>query len=361
MEVETSSGRREPDAVVEIEAVAALIAETQLVTGEIPWCQDQKTDPWDHVEAAMGLAVGGYLREAQKAYEWMADMQLEDGSWYAAYRRGKVEDRTRDGNLSAYIAVGVLHYYLITRDPAFLDRMWPTVAAAIDFALGLQAPEGEIYWAISPEGQVDPMALLTGSSSIYMSIKCALAIADLLGHSRPGWRRGLTKLEYAVRYKPFLFNMTKSRFAMDWFYPVLAGIWTGAAAQKRIDKFWKKFVVEEQGVRCVSDEPWVTIAETAELALALAAMGNLELARIIFNWIGDRKYEDGSYWCGFTCPDIIIWPEDKITWTNAVVLMAADAIYNLTPAAQLFSHRFWETAAFAPGTQSRPHPVRMRV
>jgi hypothetical protein len=101
-------------------------------------------------------------------------------------------------------------------------------------------------------------------------------------------------------------------------------------------------MVEDRGVRCVNDEPWVTIAETSELVIALAAMGNRALAKIIFSWIAGCRYEDGSYWCGFTFPDMIIWPEDKITWTNAVALMAADAIYNLTPAGQLFSHEFWE-------------------
>jgi hypothetical protein len=131
---------------------------------------------------------------------------------------------------------------------------------------------------------------------------------------------------------------------MDWFYPILAGVLTGADAQKRINRYWKKYVVEEQGVLCVSDEPWVTIAETSELIIALAAMGNRELAEILFSWIADRRYADGSYWCGFTCPDIIIWPAEKMTWTNAAALMAADAIYNLTPAGQLFNHNFWENA-----------------
>ena len=41
-------------------------------------------------------------------------------------------------------------------------------------------------------------------------------------------------------------------------------------------------------------------------------------------------------------PDQTVWPEDKIAWTNAVVLMAFDALENLTPAANLFSHRYWE-------------------
>jgi hypothetical protein len=90
----------------------------------------------------------------------------------------------------------------------------------------------------------------------------------------------------------------------------------------------------------------VTIAESSELTIALAAMGNLDLAKIVFSWIVDRRHDDGSYWCGFTCPDIIVWPEDKITWTNAVALMAADAIYSLTPAGQIFSHEFWENFNF---------------
>lgn len=337
---------------IDIVEVAALIAGAQQPDGEIPWCEGQKSDPWDHVESAMGLSVGGYLNEARRAFEWLAGIQLEDGSWYTAYRQGVAEDKTRDANLTAYIAVGIFHHYLITKDKEFLKEMWPTLSGAINFALSLQTPNGEIYWAISPQGNIDRMALLTGSSSIFMSIQCALAIAKILGFCMPAWETALNKLAEAIKNKPFLFNMTKSRYSMDWFYPVLAGVLTGEAAQGRIDKFWKKFVVEGQGVRCVSDKPWVTIAETSELTLALAGMGNLEQAGIVFNWICDRRFDDGSYWCGFTCPDLTIWPEDKITWTNAVALIAADAIYNLTPASVLFSHRFWATSELSPFVKS---------
>ena len=346
MKSETSIRRSVSDLSINIDAVCSLIAETQLPSGEIPWCDGQKTDPWDHVEAAMGLSIGGYVSQARRAFEWSARMQLEDGCWYSAYMRGVPQDKTRDANLSSYIAVGLFHYYLITADVDFIKRMWPTVSAAIDFALRLQTPEGEIHWAISPEGQVDPMALLTGSSSIYMSLKCALAIAKILGRPAPKWENALIKLGNAIRQKPHLFNIAKSRYSMYWFYPILAGVLTGADAQKRIDRYWAKYMIEDRGVRCVSDEPWVTIAETSELVIALAAMGNRALAKIIFSWIADRRYEDGSYWCGFTFPDMIIWPEDKITWTNAVALMAADAIYNLTPAGQLFNHEFWKDFDF---------------
>ena len=341
MELKLNRLRTEDGQPVDIEAPAALIRGIQRANGEIPWCDGQKTDPWDHVESAMGLGVAGYLSEAAKAYEWMAANQLADGSWYSSYMEGVAQDRTRDANMSSYISVGVYHHFLLTGDRGFLSDMWPTVSAAIDFALGLQASTGEIYWAISPVGNVDRMALLTGSSSIYMSLKCALGMAAALGRQRPGWESGLHRLGDAIRTRPHLFNMTKSRFSMDWFYPVLAGALTGADAQRRIERGWKKFVVEGLGVRCVSDQPWIAIAETTELALTLAGLGHLDQARIVFNWISDRRFEDGSYWAGFTFPDMTIWPADRISWTNAGVLMAADAIFGLTPAAGLFSHRFW--------------------
>ena len=345
--MELSPYKRKQELAVDIDAVCALILKTQKQNGEIPWSCGDKTDPWDHVEAAMGLSIGGYYEEAKRAFIWLKENQLEEGSWHAAYRNGLPEDMTRDTNMTSYIAVGLLHYFLITGDDRFLISMWETMNAAMTFALSLQTPEGEIYWAKSPEGVVDPIALLTGSSSIFMSLKCALVIAALLGHQKPLWKYSLIKLRDAIRHKPHLFNMTKSRFSMDWFYPVLCGAVTGEEAHRRIDKHWKKFIIKDHGVLCVSDQPWVTIAETSELCLALSAMGNNNLSGIVFNWIQNRTFEDNTYWCGYTHPDIIVWPEEKMAWTNAVVLMAADALYDLTPAGKLFNHKFWESGRFS--------------
>jgi len=334
---------------VDIAAVTRRIAATQKENGEIPWSDGDKTDPWDHVEAAIGLTIGGEYDRARKAYDWMRRMQLEDGSWYSAYKKGEPEDRTRDTNMAAYTAVGLYHYYLITRDMDFIASMWATVRAAIDFALGFQAPSGEIYWAKSPEGTVDPKALLTGSSSIYMSLKCAVELAIVLGEDHTGWESAGEHLRDAIAGRPELFDLSKARFSMDSFYPVLSGAVTGAHAQKRIDDCLAKFFVAGQGVKCVDDEPWITIAETSELCIAIAAAGDRKRAGRIFELLKDYRYEDGSYWCGFTIPDRTIWPVEKVSWTNAVVLMAADAIYRLTPAAALFDHAFWESGAAREG------------
>jgi hypothetical protein len=326
---------------LDIRAVGDSILAAQRESGEIPWCGGEKTDPWDMVESIMGLSITGHHQAARKGFFWLRDQQLENGAWYASYKNGLPDDRTQDTNMTAYIAVGLFHDWRLHQDREFLVSCWPMLEKAMGFILDMQAPEGEIWWARSPEGKIDPMCLLTGSSAIFMSLKCACALAAILDQKRPQWQTALTRLGHAIRHRRHVFNVSKSRYSMDWFYPVLCGALSGAEAQRRMEKYWKKFMVEGMGVRCVSDQPWVTMAETSELVLALAAMGNPGQARIVFNWILDRRYEDGSFWCGFTFPDMVIWPEDKLTWTNAVVLMAADALYGITSAGDLFDHGFW--------------------
>ena len=49
---------------------AGTIAEWQLPNGMIPWFPGGHADPWNHVEAAMALAVTGHLDEAEAAYRW---------------------------------------------------------------------------------------------------------------------------------------------------------------------------------------------------------------------------------------------------------------------------------------------------
>jgi hypothetical protein len=259
--------------------------------------------------------------------------------------------------MSTYIAGGTFHHYLMTEDLYFLREIWRALKAGIDFAVQMQANSGEIYWAKNEAGVVDPMALLTGCSSIFMSLKCSLAVARLLGKKTPAWERALAKLGHAIRHRPNLFNMIKSRFSMDWYYPVLCGAITGAAAMKRMEKHWEKFVVPEWGVRCVSDRPWVTMAETSELVLALEAIGDYTQAELVFNWLHDKKFDDGSYWMGVTFPDRVIWPEEKTTWTAAAVLLAYDDMMDLTPAARLFRHDFWARNDYLSGDLLRDLPA----
>lgn len=334
--------KKKEDVSAEVETLARFILSVQRENGEIPWSTGGKTDPWDHVESAMGLAASGYIKEAEKAYQWLARHQLKDGSWYSATKNGAVEDFTRESHFSAYVAVGIFQHYLITGERAFLREMWPTVKKGIDYALSLQAPSGEIYWAKNKEGKIDPMALLTGCSSIYMSLKCALVISSLLGQFQRKWYAAWERLGYAIVHLPHHFNMIKSRFSMDWYYPVMCGAITGEEARARIDKSWEKFAVPGWGVRCVSDRPWVTMAETAELVITLASMDMYKEGETVLEWIKDKRYDDGSYWMGVTFPDTVVWPDERTSWTAAAVILAYDALHDISPGGCLFRHSFWE-------------------
>ena len=325
------------DSPVDLAAAGAYIAGQQRASGEIPWSAANLCDPWDHVESAMGLTAAGFLPQARRAYLWSAGAQLADGSWWSEYWNGVPSPQARqDANMSAYIAVGVYHYYLCTGDRAFLARMRPVVERAMEFVIGLQNDQGAIRWARRADGSVSERTLLTGSCSIYFSLGCALEIAAALGLKRPGWRLARRRLGRAIRGKPHLFDQSKSRYAMDWFYPVLSGALRGSRAAQRIDDSWDVFCRAGWGVRCVRDQEWFTMAETAELTMALCALGRFRAAQEALGWIAGRRYEDGAYMTGVTYPQEAVYTREKTTWTAAAVILAADVVYGLTPAGRLY-------------------------
>src|ERR1700722_366 len=100
----------------QVVATAESIASIQLPTGMIPWFPGGHCDPWNHVEAAMALSLCGQVAEAELAYQWLADAQMVDGSWFNYYLATGIEDARLDTNVCAYIATGVYHHYLVTGD-----------------------------------------------------------------------------------------------------------------------------------------------------------------------------------------------------------------------------------------------------
>nr|WP_202501093.1 prenyltransferase [Streptomyces sp. SID5785] len=305
------------------------LLDVQRADGAIPWFRGHHLDPWDHTEAAMALDVAGEHEAADRAYAWLARHQNADGSWYAAYHDGDaddVTDRGRESNFVAYIAVGVWHHYLSTGDDTFLDRMWPVVCAAVAWVLRLQQPGGQIGWKREDDGTPVDDALLTGSSSVHHALRCALAIAEQREEPQPDWELAVGALRHAVRRHPERF-LDKSRYSMDWYYPVLGGVLRGDEATERIAAHWDTFVVPGLGVRCVDPNPWVTGGESAELALALWAVGQSDRALTILQDIQRlRDPATGLYWTGYVFEDRAVWPEELTTWTAGSVLLAVAAL-----------------------------------
>ena len=309
--------------------------------GEIPWFDGGHTDPWDHTEAAMGLSIAGELESAERAYAWLAEQQLEDGSWWACYRGGYPDPaiERRETNYIAYIATGVWHHFLVTGDQRFLARFFPVVSRAIDFVLGYQGADGEIDWAVDQNDRALGDALVAGCSSIYKSLECAILIAEQLDYPTAIWRAARTLLGEALRYRPERFDRTwesKSRYAMDWFYPILAGWVAGSEASKRLAQRWEEFIEPGIGCRCENHQPWVTVAESCELTLALLAAGDRERAIELFGWLTQWRDTDGGWWTGYQFAERVRWPLEKPTWTAGAVLLAADALTAHSGASQLF-------------------------
>ncbi len=317
-------------------ATAQSIVDLQLPTGMIQWYPDGHADPWNHVETAMALSTCGFVAEAEAAYQWLVDLQRPDGSWHNYYTADGIEDSKLDSNCIAYLATGVWHHFLATDDLDFLARLWPTVQAAVDFVLGLQTKRGEIIWARHPDGNPWSYALLTGSSSISHSLDCATRIAEALGHDRPDWISSRARLVDVIANHPEAFE-PKARWAMDWYYPVLAGAVGGDEAKKMLADGWDDFVMIDKGVRCVSDRPWVTAAETCECVIAHVAAGELDKATQLFEWTLPLRDADGAYFTGLVFPELVFFPDrERSSYTAAAVVLAADALDATNPTASLF-------------------------
>jgi hypothetical protein len=246
-----------------------------------------------------------------------------------------IRDQGVDTNQCAYLAVGVWHRWLITGDRAQVEVMWPVVRRAIELVVALQLPFGGIAWSRTGAGQVSEEALLAGSSSTVMSLRCAMALAALVGDPQPDWELAAARLAHAVAIHPEAFQ-DKSRFSMDWYYPVLGGALRGPAGRAHLNRRWDEFVVPGLGARCVSDQPWVTVAETCELVLTLDAVGDRSKARALFTDVQHLREPDGGFWTGYVWPDDAIWPEERTTWTAAAVILAADALAGSSSGSGIF-------------------------
>jgi hypothetical protein len=317
----------------EVSATAASIAAMQEPSGAVPWTPGGHTDVWNHVEAAMAMLAGGEVIAAERAYDWCLATQRADGSWPMKVVQGEVTDPSGETNMAAYLAVGVWHHWLLRRDRAFVARMWPALRRALDFVVGLQLPFGGIAWSQEWAGgepaRVNQEALLAGSSSTYQSLRAGVALAGLLDEPQPEWELAGGRLGHAVRRHRDLF-LDKATFSMDWYYPVLGGAVRGDAARELLDSRWEDFVVPGLGVRCVDTNPWVTGAETCELVMALAAIGDRDRALGLLADMQHLRHESGGYWTGYVFPDDVNWPEEQTSFTAAAVILAADELSGTT-------------------------------
>ena len=316
------------------------IIDSQDEWGGIPSESGKILDPWDHIECCMALDVFGKKEKSSLGFQWLIDHQEPDGSWYSEYQSNNNISSRKESNFSSYIAVGALHNYESYGDLKFLENLFPTLEKSLRFTLSAQTEFGEFSWAMENGVWLDD-ALKTGNSSIYMSLKAYKKIFDLLGQNSEKIIRSLDSLK-----KVFLNNISrfdrnwdsKERYSMDWYYPILAGIYDKSDSIKEINSKWNIFINEDFGCRCVSDRPWITVAETAELIIALIKIDETKKARDLFEKVSRLKDpKDNIFWMGYVFDDEKYWPVEKPTWTAAAYILAANALNGLTSSSDFFN------------------------
>ena len=318
-------------------ATAASIVAAQEPSGAIPWVPGGHTDVWNHVEAAMALLAAGEVAAAERAYAWVPTVQRADGSVPLKLVGGTVEDASGETNMSAYLAVGVWHHWLVRRDHAFVRRMWPVVRRGLDFAVSLQLPWGGIAWSQEWHDGAPAPGQRGGAAGglVERPPRAAGRAGDRGARRRAAAGVGAGGRPAGARRPPPRGPVPRQGALLDGL--VLPGARpacvTGTAARRRLDERWDAFVEDGLGIRCVSRNPWVTGAETSELALALEAVGDRERALRLLADMQHLRCDDGSYWTGYVFPDRAHWPEEQTTFTAAAVILAVDALSLTTPGA----------------------------
>ena len=330
----------------------AYIKSIQYKSGAIPSNEDGTHDPWDHIESIMGLNIYKDIEASKSAFNWLTHHQNSDGSWYAKYYKTDAIEKNKPTHFSPYIAVAALHFFRIFKDINFLQSIWSSIELAVNFSVELQQDNGTIPWSINNNSQIENDYLLTGCSSILKSIECSIALSKILNKTEniEKWKKAHLLLSNAIQDPDGKFDLIKDRkrFSMDWYYPILSGCLKQDEKLYYINKIFKDFYLDGIGIKCVIEEPWVTVAETSEFILALMCAGyDDEAKRLLFDVLNISD-EEGIPFMGWQYEQNIFWPEEKPSWTAAALMLSADCVFDYSDASDLFKSDqrsvFYETS-----------------
>jgi len=237
------------------ETVDWLLA-AQCRDGLIPWFAEGPADPWNHVEAAMAIAVSGEFAATRRALMWLAENQNGDGSWWSKYSADSRADRARvDTNAVAYLACGARLYLLASDDRQFVEELFPCLQRALDYVCDWQSADGAA--AVGDRCRPQPSARFPARRQLVGT--------DELGSWR-GTGRGVRARSAALASRGRsprdadqptrgpLHRQVRVRHGLV--LPVLAGALGRAEAQARLEARRSEFFLPGEGVLCRCDGRW---------------------------------------------------------------------------------------------------------
>jgi len=307
----------------------AWIKKNQTEDGSIVWDLNGKCDPWDHLECLLALAIFEEEAHFKKGMNWFFANLDDNHLIQSEFKNGKVHKDYYEHHHAIYAAVPLLQYLHMGLDKKYVKEKLNEVAKITEATLAARDQFGCFYWAQDINGMCDN-SLITATSSIYLSLKCAIKIFEKFGINTTELKTELKSIRACFHENSERFDrdqVDRSRFSMDYYYPFLSGL---DQDKESFIKGLSLFYVDGLGIKCVIEEPWVTFAESSELIIALCRFGEFDLARKIFMEIDEFKDQDGVLPTGYQYAEKIFWPDERSSWTNAAYVIAADCLFDLT-------------------------------
>jgi hypothetical protein len=308
----------------DFESCIKWIITNQDSSGAIFWDEGKKFDAWDHSECLIALAIFGEWQSFKKGIDFLINECNEHGLIKSESVNFAVTKDYFEPHHVAYVFLPILQKYYLDNDLEYLDDLWPFLSKVYKGMKDFQDEEGYFFWAKNENGFVDN-SLITATCSLELSRRAFFKISKILKKNIPEDMRFISK-DMIKSSKFNRDNVDRGRFSMDSYYPLLCNI----GGEQEIETLLQKFYVNDKGIKCVIEEPWVTLAETAECVVSLKKNGKVEIAKKIFNNILQYKNDKGFYPTGYQFKMNIFWPDESSTWTNAAIVIAADAVHDLT-------------------------------
>ena len=289
------------------------IISNQSSSGAIFWDEKGKCDPWDHCECLIALAIYEEWEHFWRGVNWFITNLNEDGLIYAEFQNEKPSKLHYESHHAPYIIMPLIQASLIDKEQDYkkilTNEQLLKLENIFEVLDDFKDEDGYFYWAKDSNGYSDN-SLITASMSIFLS----LVAKD----------KSFPKFNTEMWQEKFNRDgVDRSRFSMDFYYPFLAGIKNN---KKEFLDLLDNYYVKGLGVKCVAEEPWVTIAESSECVISALIHDNENIAKQIFNDIQQFQNKDGIFPTGYQYNMEIFWPEENSTWTNAAVIIAAHAL-----------------------------------
>jgi len=202
----------------------------------------------------MALSACGLREPARRAYDWAPRQPAgrrvvaeEDGRRRRGHRPGTKATRSPTSRSASGTQL------LVTRDAAFAVRMWPRCAAPSPACWPCRRSAADRLGAGAPTAARPGTPCLTGCSSIYQSLRCAVALAEFVGSRSPTGNSRPASSGTWWRHHPEAFA-DKEPVLDGLVLPVLAGPVRGRA-RRRLAARWPDFVVRASAPAASATSP----------------------------------------------------------------------------------------------------------